>query len=295
MCLEVSQARCTYGTMTILKWTSVLLWSFRLYADAFQTALPSPIGSTVHLFSRALCHHKNDSIRVQPTAYRHEDALVMKSENNGRVPDPSRRILWQKNAIRSVSLALGISTVAVLTRPVWASSRSREDGYAVRKSEEQWKTELSDIQYFVLRQGGTERPGFSVLESEKRSGEFRCAGCGTPLFESNDKFNSGTGWPSFARGLAGVEVEDVDMLTAALSGAELRCKTCGGHLGDVFKDGFLFQGTQAAITGKRYCIDGAALVFYPSDGSSVVRGDQTTPKKLPSFLEPPIIEEKPKL
>jgi peptide-methionine (R)-S-oxide reductase len=191
--------------------------------------------------------------------------------------DRQRRLLWTQSAIRVSSFALVAAGVAILTRPVWAASKSRTDGYAVVKSEDDWKATLSSMQYFVLRQGGTERPYFSILESEKRSGVYHCAACNTPLFDARDKFTSGTGWPSFARGLDGVETESVDLLTANLSGAELRCKTCGGHLGDVFRDGFLFWGTEAAKTNRRYCIDGAALNFYPSgetNGSSqMVRGD----------------------
>jgi peptide-methionine (R)-S-oxide reductase len=202
--------------------------------------------------------------------------------------------MWQKTAVRTASAALGVAVLAALTRPAWAMmSRSRTDGYEVQKTDAAWKAELSEMQYFVLRQGGTERPGYSILETEKRTGEFRCAGCGTPLFNAKDKFRSGTGWPSFARGLAGVEIDNVGMVASALSGAELRCRTCGGHLGDVFKDGFLFIGTEAAITGERYCIDGAALVFYPLDGSGPVRGDQRAPVKGPSFLEPPAINARP--
>ncbi len=80
------------------------------------------------------------------------------------------------------------------------------------------------------------------------------------------KFQSGTGWPSFASALPGVEIEKVNSIQLSLSGAELKCQTCGGHLGDVFNDGFLFVGTPAAKTGKRFCIDGAALVFKPANG-----------------------------
>ena len=162
-------------------------------------------------------------------------------------------------------------------RPAWAGGsggKSRTDGYAIQKTEAEWNGALSPMQYFVLREGGTERPYYSVLEGEDRPGTFACAGCGTPLFESKDKFHSGTGWPSFARALTpGVEIQNVDPVSRRLLGAELRCRTCGGHLGDVFSDGFLFVGTEAEKTGQRFCIDGAALVFDPA----VKQGEEPLP------------------
>lgn len=151
---------------------------------------------------------------------------------------------------------------------------------------------LSPTQYDILRNGATERPYSSILEGEERAGTYVCAGCGTKLFDSREKFHSGTGWPSFARALPGVEVENVNQVQANLAGAELRCATCGGHLGDVFTDGFLFVGTPAFSSGKRYCIDGAALVFQPSNGDAEVPGDRPPPKEnpsLPNWLAPPTI------
>lgn len=202
--------------------------------------------------------------------------------------DQNRRKLWLKTVTQTLSVGLITATLFSWTRPAWAGTRSRTDGYNVQKPEQAWKEQLSEMQYFILRQGGTERPGYSVLEKEKRPGVYKCAGCGTELFASADKFSSGTGWPSFARGLIGVETENVDPITAKLSGAELRCKTCGGHLGDVFQDGFLFVGTEAFKTGKRYCIDGAALVFEPEEGS-FVRGDIAATPKEPDWMNPPPI------
>lgn len=178
-------------------------------------------------------------------------------------------------------------------RPVSADSsltKSRNDGYSVQRTEREWQYVLSGPQYNILRQGGTEMPFSSVLESEKREGTFVCAGCGTPLFASAAKFNSGTGWPSFASALPGVEVEKVGAMRFALGGAELRCGTCGGHLGDVFNDGKVYLNTPAFDTGLRHCIDGAALVFKPADGSEDVLGDTPPPKRQePSFLMPPKI------
>ncbi len=101
-----------------------------------------------------------------------------------------------------------------------------------------------------------------------------------------------TGWPSYASGLPGVEVQQVSAVQASLLGAEIRCATCGGHLGDVFNDGFIYVGTPAFETGKRFCVDGAALIFKPKDGSEDVFGDLSPPQKkneLPDFLQPPKI------
>lgn len=163
-----------------------------------------------------------------------------------------------------------------------ANTKSRTKGYEVQKSDEEWKLLLSPRQFEILREGGTERPYSSILEGEDRTGIFLCAGCNTPLFDATAKFHSGTGWPSFATALKGVEVEQINPIQANFVGAELRCATCGGHLGDVFTDGWIFQGTPAAISGKRYCIDGSALLFKPSDGSPSVAGDifpKTSPRR----------------
>jgi peptide-methionine (R)-S-oxide reductase len=173
----------------------------------------------------------------------------------------------------AMQMALLFSAGAAPTR-VSAASKSRSDGYAIQKTDEEWRSLLTPRQYEILREGGTERQFSSILVDEKREGIFYCAGCGAALFTSKSKFNSQTGWPSFASALDGVEVEQVNIVQSNLGGAELRCKTCGGHLGDVFKDGFIFVGTPAAETGKRYCIDGSALVFKPADDAPPVVGDQ---------------------
>jgi len=174
-----------------------------------------------------------------------------------------------------------------------ASSKSRTSGYEIQRPERDWSYMLSGSQYNILREGGTERQFSSILEEEERLGKYFCAACDNALFESSPKFHSGTGWPSFATALNGVEVENVNPIQASLAGAELRCRRCGGHLGDVFRDGFLYVGTPAAKSGKRYCIDGAALVFKPEDGSDNVFGDTPPTKRsggeLPDFLKGPDI------
>jgi len=197
---------------------------------------------------------------------------------------------------RKMMIAAGSATPFIFSaQPALANKKSRADGYKVQKPDDEWKSILSPKQYYILREGGTEQPNSSILYTEKRIGIFSCAGCGSSLFDSNQKFNSGTGWPSFATGVPGeVEIEEINAVQKTLLGAELRCNTCGGHLGDVFSDGYLFVGTPAALSGKRFCIDGAALVFRSSsDKDVVVRGDDTPQKAktmTPKWLEPPTIK-----
>ena len=195
---------------------------------------------------------------------------------------------------RRAALRQGVGAgAALLVAPpaARAGGRSRSQGYEVVKEEAEWSAQLSEMQYFILRRGGTERPGSSPLVKEKRAGKFMCVACERALFASDQKFESGTGWPSFADKLE-VEVVGGNPIQTALLGSELRCKGCGGHLGDVFADGLLFPGTPAAKTGLRYCIDGAALVFVPDSGDAPVSGDGLTERKpadveLPSWLQPP--------
>ncbi|CAB9526525.1 Peptide methionine sulfoxide reductase MsrB [Seminavis robusta] len=217
-----------------------------------------------------------------PLSENHDNEIHHSAKDSSR-----RRLLSSSSAAM-----LAVGTIMTPSTAMAGNSKSRTDGYTVQKSESEWESQLSDMQYYVLRRGGTESPNYSILEGEDRSGIFSCAGCGTDLFASQEKFHSGTGWPSFARALPGVEVEAVNAVTANLVGAELRCKTCGGHLGDVFSDGFLFVGTPAFVSGKRYCIDGAALNFTPAqDGAPIVRGDTMKPQttSTPSWLDPPKI------
>jgi peptide-methionine (R)-S-oxide reductase len=130
--------------------------------------------------------------------------------------------------------------------------------YAVMKSDEEWRRQLTPEQYQVLREHGTERPGSCALLQEKRAGTFRCAGCGNPLFRAERKFESGTGWPSFFAPLDGA-VETTEDRSYFMVRIEVHCARCGGHLGHVFEDG-------PPPTGLRYCINGVALDFEPAAG-----------------------------
>ena len=127
----------------------------------------------------------------------------------------------------------------------------------VIKTEEQWRTELNSEEYRILREEGTE-PSFShPLNNEKRKGVFSCAGCGTALFSSDMKFDSGTGWPSFYTSLNDVFETKTDR-KFLMTRTEYHCATCGGHHGHVFNDG-------PAPTGLRYCNNGTAMRFTPDE------------------------------
>jgi len=130
----------------------------------------------------------------------------------------------------------------------------------VEKSDEEWQRELTPDQYRVLRQHGTERAGTSPLNSEKRPGMFRCAGCGEPLFDSTTKYESGSGWPSFYKPLEG-SVGTSEDGSHLMRRTEVHCAKCGGHLGHVFPDG-------PQPTGERYCMNGVALKFEPGKSGS---------------------------
>jgi peptide-methionine (R)-S-oxide reductase len=127
--------------------------------------------------------------------------------------------------------------------------------YPVTKSEAEWRASLSPEAFRVLRQHGTERAGTSPLNAEKRAGTFACAGCGQKLFDSDTKFESGTGWPSFFRPLEGGVGTSTDR-SFFMTRTEVHCANCGGHLGHVFPDG-------PPPTGQRYCMNGAAMKFEP--------------------------------
>ncbi|SMQ75895.1 peptide-methionine (R)-S-oxide reductase [Devosia lucknowensis] len=129
--------------------------------------------------------------------------------------------------------------------------------FPVTRTDAEWRQRLSEEQYYIMRQHGTERPGSCALLHEERQGTFSCAGCDTPLFASTLKFESGTGWPSFNDPIPG-SVETTTDRSHGMVRTEVHCATCGSHLGHVFPDG-------PPPTGLRYCINGVALNFMPTE------------------------------
>ncbi len=127
------------------------------------------------------------------------------------------------------------------------------EAFPVAKSDAEWRAELPPAAYKVLREHGTERPGTSPLNAEKREGVFHCAGCGTALFEAGTKIESGTGWPSFFAPIDGATATTTDR-SFFMTRVEVHCAQCGGHLGHVFPDG-------PQPTGQRYCMNGVSLRF----------------------------------
>lgn len=125
-------------------------------------------------------------------------------------------------------------------------------------TEEQWRAKLDPAQFRVLRQGATEPPFSGKYVDEKRPGVYACAGCGTELFESDTKYESGSGWPSFFQPIAEGRVIEKQDTSHGMVRTEILCATCGGHLGHVFPDG-------PRPTGLRYCVNSASLELNPRD------------------------------
>jgi len=137
---------------------------------------------------------------------------------------------------------------------------AKDKNFEVSMSDDEWRKKLTPEQFHILRKHGTERAGTSPLDHHYEPGTYYCAGCGAPLFVSETKFNSGSGWPSFYEPVDGAVETETDR-SFFMTRTEVHCQKCGGHLGHVFDDG-------PQPTGLRYCMNGCSLDFRPGDGKA---------------------------
>ena len=153
-------------------------------------------------------------------------------------------------------LLIFILSIVFISCNTNAQSKKKKDSFPISKTETEWKEILSPQEYYVLREKGTERAFSSELNNIKNKGTYACAACGTSLFKSEYKYDSGSGWPSFDREIKGNVAFSTDN-DLRYTRTEEHCATCGGHLGHVFNDG------PRNTTGMRHCINGIALKFIP--------------------------------
>ena len=148
---------------------------------------------------------------------------------------------------------LMVTGAALLAKPLQAATC----GFEICRSEAEWRERLSENEYLVLRQEETERPKSSPLDEESRAGTYRCRGCDLPVYSSDAKYDSGTGWPSFFESLPKAVGTKEDRKFIFQVRTEVHCRRCGGHLGHIFDDG-------PKPTGKRHCLNGLSLAFVPA-------------------------------
>ncbi|MDG1063911.1 MAG: peptide-methionine (R)-S-oxide reductase MsrB [Flavobacteriaceae bacterium] len=149
-----------------------------------------------------------------------------------------------------------LSTILVFTACQSRAQEQKPEHFEIEKTTDQWRSELTPSEFAVLREAATEPPFSSIFNTKSGSGTYHCAGCGAPLFKSNAKFDSGSGWPSFDRCIEG-QVRFSTDYDLGYARTEEHCAKCGGHLGHVFPDG------PRNTTGMRHCINGVALDFIP--------------------------------
>jgi peptide-methionine (R)-S-oxide reductase len=164
-------------------------------------------------------------------------------------------MLTRRSFLFASSAAVALGAAGVLMRQT-SESRAAEGPFEIEKTEAEWRAQLNELEYAVLREEATERPWTSALLDEKRAGIFHCKGCDLPLFDAATKYDSQTGWPSFWQPLDNALGEYTDY-KIGYPRTEIHCRRCGGHMGHVFPDG-------PPPTGLRYCINGVSLTFVPA-------------------------------
>ncbi len=164
--------------------------------------------------------------------------------------------MMRRHFLLTAGTAVAALAISAAFRRMGTVGEAMAETFEVTKTEAEWRSTLSEAQFAVLRQEDTERPGTSPLLNEKRKGIFHCAGCDLPVYSSEAKYESGTGWPSFWDSLPnaiGIKEDNSLFMTRI----ECHCRRCGGHFGHIFDDG-------PPPTGKRHCLNGLALTFKPA-------------------------------
>ena len=151
----------------------------------------------------------------------------------------------------------GLAGTAFAAMPALRSAMADEGSFEVTRSEEEWRAMLSDLEYRVMREEGTERAYTSPLNDETRAGIYHCKGCDQALYSSETKYDSGTGWPSFWEPVDAAAIGTKPDRKLFMVRTECHCSRCGSHLGHIFDDG-------PPPTGKRHCINGVSLTFRPA-------------------------------
>ena len=169
-------------------------------------------------------------------------------------------MMTKRQVLFSGAAFAGLTALAARFGVGGAQSEESGETFEVTKTDDEWRAILTPQQFNVLRKEGTEHPFTSPLLEEHRDGVFACAGCDLPVFESDKKFDSGTGWPSFWQEIKG-NVAFKEDRSLFMARTEEHCHRCGGHLGHVFDDG-------PQPTGKRHCINGVSLVFHPANAET---------------------------
>lgn len=180
------------------------------------------------------------------------------AQGEGNVAEVQEAKAARKDIARK-AVATAIATAEMVTVTIIEEVEKTDNNpKGVNRSEEEWRALLDDESYRVMRQAGTERPFTGEYNLFFESGTYCCKGCGTPLFTSESKFESGCGWPSFDREIARGTIKEVQDRSHGMIRTEIRCGTCDSHLGHVFPDG-------PTSTGTRYCVNSVCLKFNPED------------------------------